>query len=109
MQTADNPNQSLVRNILYATDLSFAAGRALPFVREITQRHESMLYVVHVVPLQAEARGTDRYEAAEKEESVRQNGERVVEKHLKGIFYEIVFLSGRIWQKTFGFHQRKTD
>ena len=110
MQTADNPNQPLVRNVLYATDLSFAAGKALPFVREIVQRHESMLYVVHVVPLQAEPAGADRYAAAEKEESVRQNGKRVVEKHLKGIFYEIVFLSGRIWQKISDFiHEKQID
>lgn len=107
MQTADNPNQLLVRNILYATDLSFAAGRALPFVREITQRHGSMLYVVQVVSLQAEASRTDSYDAAEKEESVRQNGERFVQEELKGIFYEIVFLSGRIWQKLSDFINEK--
>jgi len=38
-----------VKNVVYATDLSFAAERALPFAHEIARRYGATLHVVHAI------------------------------------------------------------
>lgn len=48
MKTLDVARQLRLKNILYATDLSFAAERALPYALQIARRYGSTIYALHV-------------------------------------------------------------
>jgi nucleotide-binding universal stress UspA family protein len=99
MQTSENANQFAIRNILYTTDFSSAAERALPYAREIARHSGSMLYAVHVLPPGADplvSAGAMNKNA--EEGAVQRQGKRDLEERLLGILHEIIFLSGKVWQ-----------
>jgi nucleotide-binding universal stress UspA family protein len=49
MKTLAIASQLTLKNILYATDLSFAAERALPYALEMARRYGSTVYAVHAI------------------------------------------------------------
>jgi nucleotide-binding universal stress UspA family protein len=90
----------MLRNILFATDLSPAAEKALPYVLALARRYDATVRTVHVVhpdvypltlpetwPLMAEA-----------EEHVREAAKQELENKLQGISHELIFQKGPIWQ-----------
>src|SRR5712691_10861408 len=42
--------QTRFKNVLFATDFSDAAARAIPYIREIAKRYDSDLLTLHVRP-----------------------------------------------------------
>jgi nucleotide-binding universal stress UspA family protein len=100
------------RNILFATDLSPEAGKALPYAKEIARRYGATIYAVHVIrqdvypfelsytwPLMAEA-----------EEHFRGTAKQELEKALQGISHELIFEEGQIWPTLSQIlHKKKID
>lgn len=87
------------QNILYATDLSFAAERALPYALEIARRYGATIHVVHVIqpdvyPLVPQSAWS---KMAEAEEVFREESKRDLEEQLKSVPHEIIFRPGKTW------------
>ena len=87
------------QNILYATDLSFAAERALPYALEIARRYGATIHVVHVIqpdvyPLVPPSAWS---KMAEAEEVFREESKRDLEEQLKSVPHEIIFRPGKTW------------
>ena len=87
------------QNILYATDLSFAAERALPYALEIARRYGATIHVVHVIqadvyPLVPPSAWS---KMAEAEEVFREESKRDLEEQLKSVPHEIIFRRGKTW------------
>ena len=99
MKTLDTASQLRLKNILYATDLSFVAERALPYALEIARRYGSTIYAVHathpdydpLVPSSAWPNG------AQDEEKFREKSRKDLECQLQGVPHEIIFQSGETW------------
>jgi nucleotide-binding universal stress UspA family protein len=94
------PTQLKLKNILYATDLSFAAEKALPFALEIALRYGARMYAVHAIQ-------PDVYplvpppawpKMAEQEEVFRQESRRDLERLLQAVPHEIIFRPGKVWE-----------
>jgi len=88
------------KHILYATDLSFAAEKALPYAMEIAQRYGSRIYAVHAVepevyPL---VPPTAWPTMAKQEEEFRQESRRILEGILRPFPHEIIFRPGKVWE-----------
>jgi nucleotide-binding universal stress UspA family protein len=86
-------------NILYATDLSFAAERALPYALEIARRYGATIYVVHVIqpdvyPLVPPSAWS---KMAETEAVFREESKRDLEEQLQSVPHEIIFRPGKTW------------
>jgi nucleotide-binding universal stress UspA family protein len=100
MKTLDVVSQLKLKNILYATDLSFAAERALPYALEIARRYGSTIYAVHVIqpdvyPL---VPPTLLPKMNEDEEIFRQESKKDLEEQLQAVLHEIIFQPGKAWQ-----------
>jgi nucleotide-binding universal stress UspA family protein len=101
MQAHPAPNASArfaFRRILFATDLSTAAEKALPYALEIARRYGAMLYVVHAIPPPA-------YPYApvaawpgleQQEDQFRLEAKRRLERRLEGMPHETEFLHGQV-------------
>lgn len=88
------------KTILFATDLSPAANKALPYAVEIARRFGSTVYAVHasqpgIYPV---ATPSGWMEAAQVEEELREEGKRHLEEELQGLPHELIFLFGDVWQ-----------
>ncbi|MGA8220094.1 MAG: universal stress protein [Candidatus Acidiferrales bacterium] len=99
MKTSDVAGKLSLKNILYATDLSFAAERALPFALEIAQRYGSTIYAAHVIqpdvyPL---VPPTAWPKMDEQEEVFRQESRKDLEEQLRHVPHEIIFQRGKAW------------
>lgn len=88
-----------LKNMLFATDLSPASRKALPYATELARRYRATLYAVHVIrqdvypfelpymwPLLAEA-----------EEQFRETAKQELENALQSISHELIFEEGAIW------------
>lgn len=100
MKTSDVANQLKLKTILYATDLSFAAERALSYALEIARRYGSTIYAVHVIqpdvyPLVPPSTWP---EMAHEEEVFRQQSRKDLEERLRAVPHEIIFRPGNIWR-----------
>jgi nucleotide-binding universal stress UspA family protein len=87
------------KNILFATDLSASAEKALPYAVDLARRYDSTVYAVHVYqpdffPVAAPYLVS---ETAQAEENLREEGKRELEKKLNGLSHELVFLEGAVW------------
>jgi hypothetical protein len=88
------------KNILYASDLSFAAERALPYALEIARRYGATIYVVHVIqpdgyPLVPPSAWS---KMAEAEDVFREESKRDLEEQLQSVSHEMIFRPGKTWQ-----------
>jgi nucleotide-binding universal stress UspA family protein len=96
----DTTGRLALNNILFATDLSPAAEKALPYALEIGRRYGATLHVIHVVPP-----SMYRYVApaawpklAEEEEKFREDARQHLEEQLQPVPHEIIFEnSGEVW------------
>ena len=90
-----------LKNILYATDFSPAAEKALPFALQIARRYEATLHVLHVVrpsvyPLVPPA-GWVQME--KEEEASRNQSRKELEAQLEGLAHDIMFKEGDVWER----------
>jgi nucleotide-binding universal stress UspA family protein len=87
-----------VKNILYATDLSFASERALPFAHEIARRYGAMVHVVHAIQPDVSpfVPPTEWPRMAEDEEVFRQESMADLEESLKDVPHELIFTPGDV-------------
>jgi nucleotide-binding universal stress UspA family protein len=88
------------RRILFATDFSAAASRALPYAVEIARRSEGMLYAVHVIsPRVSPAPSPEEWSQIEQEqEKFRARGQSELEQEIRELPHEILFRKGDVWE-----------
>jgi nucleotide-binding universal stress UspA family protein len=86
------------RSILFATDLSAAAEKALPYALEIARRQGAMLYVLHAIaPAGFPYAPVAAWPTLEQQEDqFRAQAKQRLEQRLKGIAHEIDFRPGGI-------------
>ncbi|MGB0035981.1 MAG: universal stress protein [Candidatus Acidiferrales bacterium] len=99
MKTLDVASQLKLKNILYPTDLSFAAERALPYASEIARRYGSTVYAVHVIQpdVYPFVPSTILPKTVEAEEVFRQESKEDLETQLHAVPHEVIFQSGKAW------------
>jgi nucleotide-binding universal stress UspA family protein len=100
MKPLDTTTHLTLKNILFATDLSLAAEKALPYVVELARQYRATVYAVHVIqPNVYPFPPPDTWPLiAEAEEQVRESAKRKLENKLQGISHELIFQEGPIWQ-----------
>lgn len=89
-----------LKNILYATDFSSAAEKALPFALQIARRYGAAIHVLHVVqanvyPLVPPAAWSQMEES---EEASRLEKRKAIEAQLHGVTHEIEIREGGVWE-----------
>jgi nucleotide-binding universal stress UspA family protein len=91
--------QVTVRHILFATDFSAAADRALPYAVVIARRSNATIHAVHVIVPDADSPSThaERNAATDAGEFLAQKNNQL-ESELRGIPHENLFLRGDIWR-----------
>jgi nucleotide-binding universal stress UspA family protein len=106
------PGHLALKNILYATDLSTTAEKALPYALGIAQRYGSTVYAVHVIrpdvyPFAPPAAWP---QMATDEEIFRKEAEAVLEGELQSVPHELIFRAGELWQTMSEIiHEEKID
>ncbi|MGA8145519.1 MAG: universal stress protein [Candidatus Acidiferrales bacterium] len=100
MKVSSVASQLKLANILYATDLSFAAERALPYALEIARRYGSTVHVVHAIqpdvyPLVPPGAWP---KMAQEEEIFREESKKDLEEQLRELPHEIIFQPGKAWR-----------
>ncbi|MDE3170155.1 MAG: universal stress protein, partial [Acidobacteriota bacterium] len=86
------------RRILFATDLSSAAEKALPYALEIARRYQATLYVVHAIgPAEYPYAPVSTWpQLEEQEERFRLDARQRLERQLKAVPHEIEFRHGQV-------------
>jgi nucleotide-binding universal stress UspA family protein len=89
-----------IKNVLYATDLSFAAERALPYAYGIARRHGATIYVVHAIQpdIYPFVPPTQWPKMAEDEEVFRRESKAELEKQLEDVPHDLIFERGNVAQ-----------
>lgn len=92
--------QVTFHHILFATDFSATADRALPYAVEMARRSIATIHAVHVIspdgsPLLPPADGT---EIAHDQEEFRARKKNQLELELQELPHEIFFLMGDVWE-----------
>lgn len=97
-QSAQGTVRFAFRKILFATDFSSAAEKALPFAAEIVRRYAAVLYVVHAVapPEYPYAPVSAWPKLEEQEEKFRLEAKLRLEHRLEGVPHETEFRSGPV-------------
>jgi nucleotide-binding universal stress UspA family protein len=88
------------RKILFATDLSTAAEKALPYALEIARRNGATLYVVHAIaPVGYPYAPTAAWpKLEEEEERFRSYAKQRLEHRLEGVPHEMDFREGHVME-----------
>ena len=91
-------NRVAFRRILFATDLSTAAEKALPYAMEIARRYGAMLYVVHAIaPAGYPYAPVAAWPALEEqEEQFRVQARQRLEHRLEGLPHQTDFRHGQV-------------
>lgn len=94
----DTTTRVAFRRILFATDLSTAAEKALPYALEIARRYGAMLYVVHAIaPIGYPYAPVAAWPQLEEEEQrFRASAKQRLEHRLEGTAHELDFVSGHV-------------
>lgn len=100
MHTLQTASPVTLKNVLLATDLSPAANNALLYAASVAEKHESTLWVIHVIhpdiyPFQLPETWP---QTAQAEEQVREMARNEIEKRLRGIRHGLIFERGPIWR-----------
>jgi nucleotide-binding universal stress UspA family protein len=92
--------QVTFQHILFATDFSATADRALPYAIEIARRSLATLHALHVMPPGGSSPefSASRPEIAQEQEAFRAQKTNVLELELQELPHEILFLTGGIWE-----------
>lgn len=93
MKTADIANQLGLKNILYATDLSFVAERALPYALAIARRYGSTIYATCVIQPDP-----DSFVPLSVWPKMAEESRKDLEERLQPVPHEIIFRPGEVWQ-----------
>src|SRR5665213_1968396 len=96
----DTTSQIGLKNILFATDLSPAADKALPYALEIARRYSAMLCAVHIFgpPVYPYASAADWPRLAEDDEGIRREAKLALDVRLHAVPHELIFESGKVWE-----------
>lgn len=99
MNALDTTCQVRMKNILFATDFSPAAEKALPYVVELARRYSSTVFTVHVkqpdvYPLATPAAWP---KLAQEEEEFQRLSKQHLEEELQAIPHNLIFQVGDIW------------
>lgn len=100
----DSTRQIALRKILFATDLSPAADKALPYALEIARRYASTLFAVHVFgpPVYPYAPVSDWPKLSEDDELSRREAKHALETSLRSVPHELIFQAGKVWETISG-------
>jgi nucleotide-binding universal stress UspA family protein len=99
MKVIDSTTRVRFANIMFTTDLSPAAERALPYAIEIARRYQSKIHAAYVIP-------PDFYplvppaawpKLAEEEAEFREDRRRHLDEQLSGVPHQVIFQSGDTW------------
>jgi len=87
-------------NILFATDFSSAATRALPYAVEIARKSQAKIHAVHVIspPVSPAASPEEWSQILHDDEALREGGTIEPEKELQGLPHDLLFLKGDVWE-----------
>jgi len=98
MKTFDSRSRALFNSILFATDLSPAAERALPVALDLARRYRSRLYAVHVTQLYLSpvAEPSQRSQIAQEEDS-RSRAMQFLQEQFRDVPHEVILQSGEVW------------
>jgi nucleotide-binding universal stress UspA family protein len=92
--------QVTFRHILFATDFSATADRALPYAVEIARRSLATIHAVHVSPpdVYPQLPPAEWPEIAHDNEEFRARKKNQLELELQELPHEILFLKGDVWE-----------
>jgi nucleotide-binding universal stress UspA family protein len=92
--------QATFHHILFATDFSAAADRAVPYAVEIARRSIATIHAVHVIPPDGPPLLTpaDGAGIAHDQEEFRARKKNQLEQELQELPHEFLFLMGDVWE-----------
>ena len=96
--------QITFQHILFATDFSATADRALPYAVEIARRSIATIHAVHVISSDCSPRlpQNDGAEIAHDQEEFRARKKNQLEQELRELPHEFLFLMGDVWKNLEG-------
>jgi nucleotide-binding universal stress UspA family protein len=99
MEGLKSSSRTSLNNILFATDLSPAAERALPFALDLVRRYRSKLYAVHVTQRAASpvVEPSHRSPIAQEEEYSRSRARRLLQEQFRDLPHEVILQRGEVW------------
>ena len=88
------------QHVLFPTDFSTTADRALPYAVEIARRSLATIYAVHVVSpdIYPQLPPAEWDDIARQEEEFRTRKKNQLELELQGLPHEFLFLNGDVWE-----------
>jgi nucleotide-binding universal stress UspA family protein len=88
------------QNILFPTDFSPTANRALPYAVEIARRAQGKIHAVHVIsPRVSPAASPEEWsQTVQEDEEFRERGKAELEHELQELPHELLFLKGEVWE-----------
>ncbi len=109
MKVLDPAGRLKLKNILFATDLSSTAEKALPRLLKIAEQYGATIYALHVIqPDVYPLLPPDAWpEMAREAESFRQDRRDELEQQLQRCPHEVIFRPGKIWQTISGLIEEK--
>jgi len=98
-RTFERTHRATFKNVLFATDLSSAAEKGLPYAIEIARRYSARLHVVHVASPVAYpyAPAVAWPKLAEGEQAFRSEAKAKLEQQLQSVPHELIFQQGDVW------------
>ena len=92
--------QVTFRHVLFPTDFSPAADRALPYAVEIARRSLATIYAIHVISPDAYAPllSSNKAKFAQDQEEFRARNKHQLELELQELSHEVLFVTGKIWE-----------
>lgn len=99
MKVLDTTSRLRLLNLLYATDLSPTAERALPYALGIARRYGATLFAAHVIQpdLVPHVPPAAWIQMAEQEREYRDRAQQALEEQLAGVPHELIFRPGEVW------------
>jgi len=105
----DTTSRIALRNILFATDLSPAAEKALPYAIEMSHRYSATLHAVHVFgpPVYPYVPAAAWPKMAEDDEAFRREAKSDLDHKLSPVPHEVIFQTGKVWETISGIISKK--
>ncbi|HEV2522824.1 MAG TPA: universal stress protein [Candidatus Acidoferrales bacterium] len=88
------------RNILFPTDFSFTASRALPYAVEVARRSQATIHAVHVISPRASptASPEEWSQVVQDDQEFRERGKIEIEHALQELPHDLLFPKGDVWE-----------
>jgi nucleotide-binding universal stress UspA family protein len=99
MKVKESTTRVRFANIMYATDLSPAAEKALPYAIGIARRYQSKIHAAYVIPPEIYPLVPPAAwpKLAEEEAEFREDRRRHLDEQLSGVPHQVIFQSGDTW------------